>query len=138
MKQDPLRWPGNISDKDGAWLQNEIAEAHKTIRALLRQISKEQARCNEISRAYNMTVSNLVEITRENASLTRERDIWKARADGVPITFKAGMGLPDLTAAEVGAIRKAMARLHHPDAGGDTERMKMWNAMLDPIERKAQ
>jgi hypothetical protein len=41
----------------------------------------------------------------------------------------------DLTPAEVGAIRKAMARLHHPDTGGDAERMKAWNAALDPLER---
>ena len=36
--------------------------------------------------------------------------------------------------AEVGAIRKAMARLHHPDTGGDAERMKAWNAALDPLD----
>jgi hypothetical protein len=33
----------------------------------------------------------------------------------------------------VNAIRKAMARLHHPDVGGDPERMKAWNAALDRI-----
>jgi hypothetical protein len=27
-----------------------------------------------------------------------------------------------------------MARLHHPDVGGDAERMKAWNAVLDPLE----
>jgi hypothetical protein len=41
-----------------------------------------------------------------------------------------------LTDEEVTAIRKAMARLHHPDVGGDPERMKAWNAALDRIGRE--
>ena len=36
---------------------------------------------------------------------------------------------------EINAIRKAVARLHHPDLGGDPERMKAWNAALDRISR---
>lgn len=117
-----------------AILQHELEEAHKTIRTLLRQLSKEQARHGETTRAYNMTVSNLMEITRENAALTRERDQWQARAQGIPASLGPNSPFPALTPAEVGAIRKAMARLHHPDAGGDIERMKLWNAMLDPLE----
>jgi hypothetical protein len=124
---------------DPAWLLNELKEAHQTIRALLRQLSKEQGRHAEIARAYNKTVANLVEITRENAALERERDMWKARAESSmreQAAAKIG-NLPfSLTAAEISAIRKAMARLHHPDAGGDAERMKLWNAALDPLEEQ--
>lgn len=124
---------------DPAWLLNELKEAHQTIRALLRQLRKEQDRQAEIARAYNKTVANLVEISRENVALERERDMWKARAESamreqeVP---KIGNIPLALTAAEISAIRKAMARLHHPDAGGDAERMKLWNAALDPLEER--
>jgi CubicO group peptidase (beta-lactamase class C family) len=122
------------TDADSAWLQKELDEAHKTIRSLLRQLSKEQQRHAETARAYNMTVANLVEASRENAALERERDMWKARAEEglTPLTM-GGLTL-ELTPAEISAIRKAMARLHHPDAGGDAERMKAWNAALDPLE----
>jgi hypothetical protein len=30
-----------------------------------------------------------------------------------------------------------VARLHHPDAGGDGERLKAWNTLLDALEREA-
>jgi hypothetical protein len=132
-EQDPARPPALESDL--VWLQKELQEAHKTIRSLLRQLRKEQAAHAETARAYNLTVANLVEATRENTALARERDMWKARAEGRtrPLTI-SGVTL-ELTPAEVSAIRKAMARLHHPDAGGDAERMKAWNAALDPLER---
>jgi hypothetical protein len=132
---DRSKYPIDITETDPNWLQHELAEAHATIRRLLRQLSKEQLRYNEIARAYNKTVANLMEITRENAVLEHERDMWKARAETevAPITI-GGLTI-DLTPAEVGAIRKAMARLHHPDAGGDAERMKAWNAALDPLEQ---
>jgi hypothetical protein len=134
MRLDRSMYPIDIAETDPSLLQHELAEAHATIRRLLRQISKEQSRYDEIARAYNKTVSNLMGITRENALLEHERDTWKARAEGVrdPVTL-SGLTL-DLTPAEVSAIRKAMARLHHPDAGGDVERMKAWNAALDPLE----
>jgi hypothetical protein len=119
---------------DPAWLQKELEEAHKTIRTLLRQLSKEQQRHAETARAYTMTVANLVEAGRENTLLTHERDMWKARAEGALTPFKIGGLTLELTPAEVSAIRKAMARLHHPDTGGDAERMKAWNAALDPLE----
>src|SRR5215212_11643361 len=107
--QDPI----NITETDPSWLQHELTEAHATIRRLLRQISKEQSRYDEIARAYNKTVSNLMEITRESALLEHERDMWRARveATAAPITL-GGLTL-DLTPDEVSAIRKAMARLHH-------------------------
>jgi hypothetical protein len=119
-------------DGELTWLQQELSEAHKTIRSLLRQLSKEQARHAETARAYNLTVANLVEATRENALLEHERDMWRARAEGRHSPFE--IGPLTLTNEEVGAIRKAMARLHHPDAGGDAERMKQWNAALDPLD----
>ncbi|HWQ13464.1 MAG TPA: hypothetical protein VNL77_11725, partial [Roseiflexaceae bacterium] len=111
-----------MAEHDVALLQRELEEAHKTIRTLLRQIGKEQARHAEIARAYDKTVANLVEITRENAQLERERDMWRARAEGSALPFKIGSATLELTPAEVSAIRKAMARLHHPDTGGDLER----------------
>ena len=129
---DPERPPQLPGDGDVAWLQKELEEAHRTIRSLLRQLSKEQTRHAETARAYNLTVANLVEATRQTAQLEHERDMWKARAEGQAAPFTAGT--LTLTPAEISAIRKAMARLHHPDAGGDVERMKLWNATLDPLE----
>ena len=120
---------------DTAWVQRELDEAHKTIRSLLRQIDKEQARYKEIARAYELTVANLVSITQDNTILERERDMWRARAEKTPAPLAIGSGLLELTSAEVSAIRKAMARLHHPDTGGDSERLKAWNAALDMLER---
>jgi hypothetical protein len=119
---------------DIAWLQHELDEALKTIRTLQRQIGKEQERCAEVARAYSLTVTNLVGVTRENAELERERDLWKMRAESGAVPFSLGGLTLELTPAEISAIRKAMARLHHPDAGGDAERMKAWNAALDPLE----
>jgi hypothetical protein len=81
-----------------------------------------------------LTVANLVTITRENAALERERDHWRTNALGKPAPFKTGAGALELTAAEVSAIRKAVARIHHPDTGGDSERLKLWNATLDALE----
>jgi len=136
MKQVGPGRPSLHTEGDASWLQNELQEAHTTIRSLLRQLSKEQARYAEAMRAYNLTVENLMEITRENTMLTRDRDLWKARAEkgDQPINLK---GIPlNLRSNEVRAIRKAMARLHHPDVGGDSERMKAWNAVIDPLEEK--
>jgi predicted secreted Zn-dependent protease len=118
------------------WIQSELAEAHGTIRSLMRQIKKEQDRHAEISRAYTKTVANLVEAMRENTALTRECELLRAQISNTgPNEVRiAGPLDMDLTPAEVGAIRKAMARLHHPDAGGDIERMKTWNAALDKLE----
>jgi diadenosine tetraphosphatase ApaH/serine/threonine PP2A family protein phosphatase len=119
---------------DPALLEQELAEAHKTIRALLRQLDKERGRYDECLRAYNKTVANLTEIVRANMLLERELDEWRRKGEraGVPVQI-GGLGI-SLTADEVSAIRKAMARLHHPDTGGDAERMKLWNAALDPLE----
>ena len=135
VERDDLAEHSAVSDRTGLWFQRELDEAQKTIRSLLRQISQEQARCSEISRAYHMTVANLVEVTRENATLAHERDLLKARVEGAPAPFKLGASTLELTPAEIGAIRKAIARLHHPDTGGNPDRMKLWNAALDALER---
>ena len=122
-------------------LQRELDEAHRTIHQLLRQMRKEQARYDEIARAYNKTVANLTEIARQNtileherAVLEHDRDLWRARAEQTARPLGIGGLTLELTPDEVGAIRKSMARLHHPDAGGDAERMKLWNAALDPLD----
>jgi hypothetical protein len=133
MDYDPGRSQQPTIDGELAWLQQELSEAHKTIRSLLRQLSKEQARHAETARAYNLTVANLVEATRQNALLEHERDMWRTRAEGRQAPFV--LDALTLTPEEVGAIRKAMARLHHPDTGGDAERMKLWNAALDPLDQ---
>ena len=121
--------------QDAAMLHYTLEEAHKANRALLRQLSKEQRRHHEAIRAHNLTIANLLEMTNEQAALLRDRDLWKARAEGHPTTILDPRSpLPALTPDEVAAIRKAIARLHHPDTGGDTERMKIWNALLDGLE----
>lgn len=123
------------SNYDLTWLQGQVTESHKTIRSLLRQLSKEQTRHAETTRAYNLTVANLTEAARENRQIVRERDEWKLRAErGVGQVTLGDIPL-QLSSEEVRAIRKAIARLHHPDLGGDAERMKLWNAILDPLER---
>jgi hypothetical protein len=133
--QDRSRFFVPTTEGDTAWLQHELDEAHKTIRSLLRQIDKEQARYQEILRAYNLTVANLVTITHENNALERERDMWRARAQSIPVPFQLGSDTLTLTPTEISAIRKAIARLHHPDMGGDSDRLKAWNAALDTLER---
>lgn len=122
------------AEDNTVWLQQQLAESHKTIRTLLRQISKEQARHTEATRAYNLTVANLKEATRESAVVARERDEWRSRAEYAPYAESLADLPLTLTVNEVRAIRKAMARLHDLDLGGNPERMKQWNAVLDPLE----
>ena len=76
---------------------------------------------------------NIIEINREQAMVERERNMWRMRAE------QQGMissdNLPVLTSDEINAIRRAMARIHHPDRGGDIDRMKLWNKLLDTLEK---
>jgi septal ring factor EnvC (AmiA/AmiB activator) len=130
----PSAPPAANSEQERAWLEHELNEAQTAVRKLLRQIEKEQARHNEIARAYKMTVENLVEISRQNTELERERDLWRARAASQPIPLHFGNTALALTPDEISAIRRAMARLHHPDQGGDSQRMQIWNAALDALE----
>ncbi|NTU84291.1 MAG: hypothetical protein HGA45_33845 [Chloroflexales bacterium] len=125
-------------------LRRELAEAQAMSRGLRRQLEKALLSANEAQRAHAKMVATLTETMRENTSLAHERDLWRARAQRleqglgpepssdrpvIDITALAGQ----ITEDEVNAIRKAMARLHHPDVGGDPERMKAWNAALDRI-----
>src|SRR5690348_3775274 len=133
-KYDRFHDPAQMFEADPAALQHDLEEAHKTIRGLLRQIDKTQARYGEIARAYNKTVANLMEITRENALLEHERNRSHARRDGIAPPLNLGSGLPELPQAEVRASRKAMAGLHQPATGGDDERMKARHDALDPLD----
>ncbi len=124
--------------REVAALQRELEMAYRTIRTLERRARKAEAGSAELARAYQLTVANLVKTTSACAMLERERDEWRQRAasheDG-PSMFGGRLAL---TAAEIGALRKTMARLHHPDAGGDVERMKAWNTLLDTLEQEAR
>lgn len=134
IKPDFMRSQTEYTDQDIDRLHMELEEAQKTIRELTRKLSKEQQKNAEAARAYNLTVANLVETTRENTLLSRELDELRARTNRESRPFTFGGHTLELTPTEISAIRKAMARLHHPDVGGDINRMKMWNAALDPLE----
>ncbi|MFM7679382.1 MAG: hypothetical protein ACKO83_11100 [Roseiflexaceae bacterium] len=114
-------------------LQRELDEAQRMIRTLMRRLADEQQQQQQTQRAYEQMKQNIIEINREHVQIERERDMWRMRAEhhGV-ITYDT---FPLLKSDEVNAIRRAMARLHHPDHGGDTERMKQWNKFLDQIEK---
>jgi hypothetical protein len=116
-------------------LRREIDDAHRTIRALMRRLADEQEQQAKTKHAYEQMKSNIMEMNREFATVERERDLWRQRAEQT-----GGLewldALPQLTADEVSAIRRAMARLHHPDQGGDSERMKEWNKVLDRLDKK--
>ncbi|NWF81412.1 MAG: hypothetical protein HXY37_15420 [Chloroflexi bacterium] len=124
-------------------LRRELAEAQALNRGLRRQLEKALAAANEAQRAHAKMVATLTETMRENTSLAHERDAWRARAQRLeagspgeagstqPIDISGLAG--QISEDEINAIRKAMARLHHPDLGGDPERMKAWNAALDRI-----
>jgi chromosome segregation ATPase len=120
---------------DAAFLQHQLDEARNTIRGLQRQIRSFQERHAEMQRAYHLTVENLTEITRQNTLLERECELLRSRA-GRAEPIRVGTNGLHLTSEEISAIRKAMARLHHPDTGGDSERMKIWNTMLDALEER--
>lgn len=123
-------------DPETALLQHELSEAHKTIRALMRQLNKEQQRHAETVRAQKKTIANMEEAGRERISLRNERAMWQARAEAeqVAMPFKIGGLTIDMTADEVEAIRKALARLYQPDTESNTERLKTWNAALDGLD----
>lgn len=125
-------------DPETALLQRELSEAYKTIKALTRQLSKEQQRHAETIRAQKKTQENLTEAGHERTVLEQECAVWKARAeaDPGPVPFTIGGLTIDMTADEVLAIRKALARLYHPgESGGDAARFAAWNAALDPLEQ---
>lgn len=126
-------------------LRRELSEAHAQNRTLRRQLDKANVAVTEAQRAHAKMVTTLTETMRENTSLAHELEQLRARC----ARLEAGLGPEEgmgpridvsalagqISEDEINAIRKAMARLHHPDLGGDPERMKAWNAALDRITR---
>jgi hypothetical protein len=143
MQSEGLTPPNELpSWREFEALQRQLSEAHAMNRGLLRQLKKAQESATEAQRAHAKMVATLTETMRENTSLAIDRDMWKARAQRYemrdehdfppgPLNVSALAG--QITEDEANAIRKAIARLHHPDLGGDPERMKAWNAALDKI-----
>lgn len=133
----------NITQREYELLRRELTEANALNRGLRRQLEKALAAANEAQRAHAKMVATLTETMRENTTLVHERDAWRARAQrleaglsvepGSAQTIDIGGLAGQISEDEINAIRKAMARLHHPDVGGDPERMKAWNAALDRI-----
>jgi chromosome segregation ATPase len=119
-------------------LQDQLKKANKAV-------TNAERAASEAARAHNKMVETLTETMRENNALTIDRDMWKARAqrasaqtesNDYPYNIRLPFSIPDISEDEAGVIRKAIARLHHPDFGGNAERMKMWNAALDRLERR--
>jgi regulator of replication initiation timing len=144
MKRYPPSIPPDAEPHDERTiLAAELREAHRMNRDLMRQLKKAQDAAKEAMRAHAKMVDTLTETMRENTILNLERDKWQQRAEHSERTrleiehLRALFGLENITNAEACAIRKAMARLHHPDSGGDPERMKAWNALLDRFEHEA-
>lgn len=115
-------------------LREELCAARRAIRAYEREARKAEGRYQELARAYQMTVSNLVRTSSTCTALEIERDMWRDRAEGRPAAADFANGAMRLSRREITAIRKAMARLHHPDVGGDAGRMQAWNILLDALE----
>ncbi len=125
----------NIPDEEcprtTAELERALAEAQATARRLTRELGKEQARHAQTTDAYNKTVQNMLGIVQENLTLSNELE--RLKRNQREIMYHSGLAItpqPD----EARAIRKAIARLHHPDVGGDEQRMKAWNVVLDKYE----
>ncbi len=115
-------------------LEHDLSEAQAEVRRLTRDLKKESQKLTETSEAYSKMVANLVRTVHENTVLRYECERLKrygTTADDQSIPNLFGF---DLTRSEVAAIRKAVARIHHPDTGGDIGRMQAWNVMLDKIE----
>src|SRR3712207_1550002 len=117
-------------------LENDLAEAQAQVRRLTRELKKHQQRLAETAEAYNKTVANLVRTVHENNVLRYECERLKRLTpdeDDRPAPEVLGMAV---TRMEVAAIRKAIARLQHPDVGGDAARMQAWNVALDRVEEE--
>src|SRR3954447_21888205 len=96
-------------------LEHDLAEAQNELRRLQRELKKHQQRLSETAEAYNKTVSNLVRTVHENTVLRYEYERLKQRMpDPEETPGPLVLGL-NLTRIEVAAIRKAIARVHHPD-----------------------
>lgn len=114
-------------------LERELAAAEATERELRRQLRKTEEQLTQTRQAYEKTVANMLTIVSENLRLTHECE----RLRGVTedhFYVDLSHDFPSLNSDEVSAIRKAMARLHHPDVGGNAQRMQFWNSLLDRFE----
>lgn len=127
-------------------LRRELAETQQLVRGLRRQLEKAHDAASEAKRAHAKMVNTLTETMRENTTLSHERDFWRTRAQRLEAGLNTELELEQpvidistlsnqISEEEVNAIRKAMARLHHPDVGGSPDRMKAWNAALDRLGR---
>jgi chromosome segregation ATPase len=108
----------------------QLESAQREIRALERQLDKERSRQHEVNRALKLTVTNLAEAKRQHKELLQDRKHWQSRAEHHHTSVSFGTLNP--SAEEIAAIRKALVRLHHPDSGGDEDRMKLWFTALEP------
>ncbi|EFO80197.1 hypothetical protein OSCT_1931 [Oscillochloris trichoides DG-6] len=134
---------GGVSQREYALLRHELNEAHVQNRSLRRQLEKALSAVAEAQRAHAKMVQTLSETMRENMLLTNDRDMWQHRAQRLAAGLTADpeyapqlnlTGLAgQISEDEINAIRKAMARLHHPDVGGNPDRMKAWNSTLDRL-----
>lgn len=127
----PFRSSSRLAD-----LERELHEVRLALKTLTRQLQKAEARHAETEQAYTKTVANLVQTTQENLALRHECERLRQRVPrNEPQMSRPAVAFGlSLSPVEIAAIRKAMARLHHPDAGGDTERMQAWNVALDALE----
>lgn len=124
----------NMRTRTMGELQRQLDEAQAELRRVSRELRKEQVRHAETAEAYTKTVTNMMSISRENALLSHELDRLRRVTPRPTRARSVDFHGIDLTPGEARAIRKAMARLHHPDVGGDEQRMKVWNAILDELD----
>ncbi len=115
-------------------LEQDLAEAQSQVRRLTRELKKQQQRLSETADAYNKTVANLVRTVHENNVLRYECERLKRHTPKEAERGVAELLGMSVTRLEIAAIRKAIARVHHPDVGGDVERMQAWNVALDKLE----
>ncbi len=132
-REETVRSPYRASSYAGM-LENDLAEAQAQVRRLTRELKKEQQRLAETAEAYTKTVANLVRTVHENTVLRYEYERLKQRTPEQPERPEPEVLGLVVTRNEIAAIRKAIARLHHPDVGGDAERMQAWNVALDRLE----
>jgi chromosome segregation ATPase len=119
-------------------LESELSEAQADVRRLTRDLKKESQKLTETSEAYSKMVANLVRTVHENTVLRYECERLKRNGSTSDDQLIPALFGFDLTRTEVAAIRKAIARIHHPDAGGDIGRMQAWNVMLDKLEEQLE
>lgn len=109
----------------GVRVEKELAERVTELRIVLDLKEKEI-----------VNLKNDVENKRKNISDLNSEVVRLARELNNMHQRSPQGGLPSMSIDEISAIRRAMAKLHHPDIGGDGERQKLWNAFLDAQEKR--